>query len=131
MSISPRLDTPAGRPGRAVLAAACAAACAAAFAATSVATPAAAQTPSPPSPAGASMTSPADPNGARMAAGTPALREPVAEMFTDAKIAATASVSNVSEIQPSQLALQKSQSADVRQFAQRMVDEHTRLEQGM
>ena len=61
----------------------------------------------------------------------PVLREPVAEMFTPAKIAGVASVSNMSEIQPSQLALTKAQNAGVRQFAQRMIDEHVRLEQAM
>ena len=64
-------------------------------------------------------------------AAAPVLREPVAEMFTDAKIAGVASVSNMSEIQPSQLALTKAQNAGVRQFAQRMIDEHVRLEQAM
>lgn len=63
--------------------------------------------------------------------GVPVLREPAAAMFTDAKIAATASVSNQSEILPSQYALQRTQRADVRQFAQRMVAEHTQLEQQM
>lgn len=85
-----------------------------------------------------SMTARPDSASARSAApsttppaGGPALREPVAEMYTDAKIAAVASVSNQSEIQPSQLALQKTQNAQVRQFAQRMIDEHTRFEQQM
>ena len=61
----------------------------------------------------------------------PTLREPVAEMYTDAKIAATASVSNQSEIQPSRLALQKTGNPQVREFAQRMIADHTRLEQQM
>jgi putative membrane protein len=61
----------------------------------------------------------------------PTLREPVAEMFTPAKIAGVASVSNMSEIQPSQLALTKAQHPLVRQYAQRMIDEHTKLESGM
>ena len=54
-----------------------------------------------------------------------------AEMFTDATIAATASVSNQSEIVPSQLALQRAQDPQVRDFAQRMAQEHTRLETQM
>ena len=66
-----------------------------------------------------------------MAPATPTLREPVSEMFTPAKIAGVASVSNMSEIQPSQLALTKAQNPQVRQFAQRMIDEHMRLEAGM
>lgn len=65
------------------------------------------------------------------AASMPALREPVAEMYTPAKIAGVASVSNMSEIQPSQLALTKTQNAQVRQFAQRMIDDHTKLESAM
>jgi putative membrane protein len=64
-------------------------------------------------------------------AAAPVLREPVAEMFTDAKIAGVASVSNMSEIQPSQLALSKAQHPDVRRYAQRMIDEHTKLEAAM
>jgi len=68
---------------------------------------------------------------AGMPAGSPALREPVAEMYTEAKIAAVGSVSNMSEIQPSQLALQRAQNPQVRQFAQQMIPDHTRLEQQM
>jgi putative membrane protein len=64
-------------------------------------------------------------------AAMPVLREPVAEMFNDAKIAAVASVSNMSEILPSQLAAQRAQSAQVKQFAQRMIAEHQQLEQQM
>jgi predicted outer membrane protein len=59
------------------------------------------------------------------------LREPVAEMFTPPKIAGVASVSNMSEIQPSQIALTRAQHPQVRRFAQRMIDEHMRLEQAM
>jgi putative membrane protein len=88
-----------------------------------------AQTPTPaPAPApGQTMTA----NATGAPAGRPALREPVAEMFSDAKIAAVASTSNMSEILPSQLALQKAQSPQVRQFAQRMIAEHQQLEQQM
>ncbi len=83
-------------------------------------------------PAAAQVTSSAGGEVARPAApAAPVLREPVAEMFTDAKVAGVASVSNMSEIQPSQLALTKAQNAGVRQFAQRMIDEHVRLEQAM
>jgi putative membrane protein len=65
------------------------------------------------------------------ASARPVLREPVAEMYTDAKIAAVASTSNMSEILPSQLALRKAQSPQVRQYAQRMIADHQRLEQQM
>ena len=61
----------------------------------------------------------------------PVLREPVAEMFTPAKVAGVASVSNMSEILPSRLAVQRSQRADVRAYAQEMIAMHTRLEQQM
>ena len=71
------------------------------------------------------------PAAAPAAPAPPVLREPVAEMFTPGKIAATASVSNMSEIQPSQLALTKAQHPQVRQYAQRMIDDHMRLEQAM
>lgn len=54
-----------------------------------------------------------------------------AEMFTDATIAATASVSNHGEIVPSQLALERAENPQVRDFAQRMAQEHTRLETQM
>jgi putative membrane protein len=83
-------------------------------------------------PAAAQATSSAGGEVARPAApAAPVLREPVAEMFTDAKVAGVASVSNMSEIQPSQLALSKAQRPEVRQYAQRMITEHTRLEQAM
>jgi putative membrane protein len=104
---------------------------AAVAAAAAAAAPAAAQGTSPApvtSSAGGEVARPMAP-GAPMA--PPVLREPVAEMFTPAKIAGVASVSNMSEIQPSQLALTKAQHPQVRQYAQRMIDEHTRLEAGM
>ncbi len=56
---------------------------------------------------------------------------PVAGQLTDANIAAVASASNQDEIQSSQVALSKGENAQVKQFAQRMVDEHTRMEQEM
>jgi len=59
----------------------------------------------------------------------PSLREPASSMFNDAKIAAVASLSNHNEIQPSQLAVQKAQNAQVKQYAQRMITEHTKIEQ--
>lgn len=56
---------------------------------------------------------------------------PVAGQLTDANIAAVASASNQDEIQSSQVALSKGENAQVKQFAQRMVDDHTRMEQEM
>ncbi|GJG87534.1 hypothetical protein tb265_27150 [Gemmatimonadetes bacterium T265] len=53
------------------------------------------------------------------------------KMFTDAKVAATASVSNTNEIDPSQLALAKSTNSVVRDYAQQMVDEHVRFERSL
>jgi putative membrane protein len=53
------------------------------------------------------------------------------DAFSDANVAASASASNMDEIQTSQLALQKTQNAQVREFAQMMVAEHTRFEQEM
>lgn len=54
-----------------------------------------------------------------------------ATVLLDPNIAAFVSASNQSEIQPSQLALQKSTNPQVREFAQRMIAEHTALEQQM
>lgn len=54
-----------------------------------------------------------------------------ASMMTDANVAAVAHASNMDEIQTSQLALQRSQNAQVRQFAQMMVTEHTAVDQQM
>lgn len=51
--------------------------------------------------------------------------------FADANVAATASASNMDEIQTSQLALQKTQNAAVREFAQMMVTEHGAVEREM
>lgn len=52
-------------------------------------------------------------------------------MFNDARIAATASRSNFSEIEPSRLALERAQMAPVKQYAQMMVSEHVALEDRM
>jgi putative membrane protein len=46
-------------------------------------------------------------------------------MLSDPNIAAIAHASNMDEIQTSQAVLQRSQNAQVRQFAQQMVTEHT------
>ncbi len=54
-----------------------------------------------------------------------------ASMMTDANVAAVAHASNMDEIQTSQLALQRSQNAQVRQFAQMMITEHTAVDQQM
>jgi putative membrane protein len=77
------------------------------------------------------MTGSAAGSMSRAALPAPVLREPVAEMYTDAKIAGVGSVSNMSEIHPSQVALSKAQHPQVRAFAQRMIDEHMRLEVAM
>lgn len=53
------------------------------------------------------------------------------DAFSDANVAASASSSNMDEIQTSQLALQKAQNAQVREFAQMMVTEHTRFQEQM
>lgn len=56
---------------------------------------------------------------------------PVAGEVTDANIAAVASASNQDEIGSSRVALEKGENAQVKQFAQRMVDDHSRMEQEM
>lgn len=82
----------------------------------------------PPSDAGRAFPLTADTGGgAQPAGGAPA----APGQMTDANIAAVASASNQDEIQTSQIALQKATRPEVRQFAQRMVDEHTRVEQEM
>jgi putative membrane protein len=63
-------------------------------------------------------------------AGTGA-QAPVAGAMSDANIAAVASASNQDEIETSRVALQKGENAGVKQYAQRMVDDHTRMEQEM
>ena len=57
--------------------------------------------------------------------------EVAAAGMTDPAIAAMASVTNQGEIAASRLALERAQNASVREFAQLMVDEHTRAEQQM
>ncbi|MBB4639102.1 DUF4142 domain-containing protein [Longimicrobium terrae] len=53
------------------------------------------------------------------------------DAFADPNVAASASASNMDEIQTSQLALQKTQNAAVREFAQMMVNEHGTFEREM
>jgi putative membrane protein len=54
-----------------------------------------------------------------------------ATVMTDANVAAVAHASNMDEIQTSEVALRRSQNAQVRQFAQMMVTEHTAVDQEM
>jgi putative membrane protein len=54
-----------------------------------------------------------------------------ATVMTDANVAAVAHAANMDEIQTSQVALQRSQNAQVRQFAQMMITEHTAVDQQM
>lgn len=61
--------------------------------------------------------------------GAPDRPESPDEMFTDTKIAAVASASNQDEIQTSQVAVERAQDAQVKAYAQRMITEHTQLEQ--
>ena len=63
------------------------------------------------------------------AGGAPDRPESPDEMFTDTKIAAVASASNQDEIQTSQVAVERAQDAQVKAYAQRMITEHTQLEQ--
>ena len=52
-------------------------------------------------------------------------------MFSDASIAAVGSASNQEEIQTSRLALERGTDQRVKSYAQRMIDEHTRVEEQM
>ncbi len=52
-----------------------------------------------------------------------------APVMTDANVAAVAHASNMDEIQTSQVALQRSQNVQIRQFAQQMITEHTAVDQ--
>jgi putative membrane protein len=61
----------------------------------------------------------------------PGAGETPEEMFTDARIAAVASVSNFNEIDPSQIALERALTPALREFARLMIDHHTRLEQSL
>lgn len=56
---------------------------------------------------------------------------PVAGAMSDANIAAVASASNQDEIQTSRVELEKGENAGIKEFAQRMVDAHTKMEQEM
>jgi len=84
---------------------------------------------------GTGATGSSDPTGSasgrNLSAGGAAQGAPVSpdEMFTDARIAAVASASNQDEIQTSQVAVQQAQDAQVKAYAQRMIDEHSRFEQ--
>ena len=51
-----------------------------------------------------------------------------AKMFTPAKIAAVASVSNINEIDPSRVALTNSQNPQIQAYARDMVTEHSQFE---
>lgn len=53
------------------------------------------------------------------------------DAFSDANVAASASASNMDEIQTSQLAAQRAQNPQVREFAQTMVTQHGQFEQQM
>jgi putative membrane protein len=53
------------------------------------------------------------------------------DAFNDPNVAASASSSNMDEIQTSQLALQRAQNPQVREFAQMMVTQHGEFEQQM
>lgn len=55
----------------------------------------------------------------------PAMGDPAADPNTPAGYAMTAALSDMYEIESSRLALEKSNSAEVKQFAQMMVDGHT------
>ena len=85
--------------------------------------------------AGAQTTTGTPPTGTTMPAAGGAMAtkqgESPAEMFTDAKIAAVGSASNQSEIQTSQVALERAQHGQVKQYAQRMIAEHQKVEQQM
>jgi putative membrane protein len=83
--------------------------------------------------AGDTATAAVSPPAAEVPQGAPppGTGAPVAGEMSDANIAAVASASNQGEIQSSNVALQKGENAQVKQFAQRMVDDHTRMEQEM
>ena len=73
------------------------------------------------------------PDPAARAGGTTVGQTPMADTaaITDANIAAILSAANQAEIRPSQLAQQRTQNQQVRQYAQRMVTDHTALEDSM
>ena len=100
-------------------------------AARSVATPTGVQLSAPPASQAIEQAAPAQGAGQSMHGAHGAMPSPEGVTFTDPNVAATASASNQSEIQPSQLALQKSQHEGVRAYAQRMIDDHGRFETQM
>ena len=65
--------------------------------------------------------------------GTSVAIQPVtaSALFMDANIAAMGSASNQEEIQASRVAVERAADQRVKAFAQRMIDEHTRVEQQM
>jgi putative membrane protein len=71
------------------------------------------------------------PAGAPLAPLPPMPADAPGKMFADARIAATASRSNFSEIEPSRLAVQRAQMDGVKQYAQMMIAEHEVLERQM
>ncbi|HEX8830027.1 MAG TPA: DUF4142 domain-containing protein [Longimicrobium sp.] len=85
--------------------------------------------------AGDSATAAMSPPGTEAPQAAPApgtgSQAPLAGELSDANIAAVASASNQDEIQSSRVALEKGENAQVKQFAQRMVDDHSRMEQEM
>lgn len=83
--------------------------------------------------AGDTATAAVSPPAAEQVAPPPATgsQAPAAGETSDANIAAVASASNQGEIGSSNVALQKGENAEVKKFAQRMVDDHTRMEQEM
>jgi putative membrane protein len=85
--------------------------------------------------AGDSATAAMSPPGTEAPQAAPApgtgSQTPVAGELSDPNIAAVASAANQDEIQSSRVALEKGENAQVKQFAQRMVDDHSRMEQEM
>ncbi|HEX8432200.1 MAG TPA: DUF4142 domain-containing protein [Longimicrobium sp.] len=71
----------------------------------------------------------APPSGTEAGSTPPPAAAPAAGALTDANVAAIASAANQDEIQTSQAALQKGENAEVKKFAQMMIDEHTAVEQ--
>jgi putative membrane protein len=69
------------------------------------------------------------PNGTEAGSAAAPAAAPASGTMTDANVAAIASAANQDEIQTSQAALQKGESAEVKKFARMMIDEHTRADQ--
>lgn len=57
--------------------------------------------------------------------------EHVRQAFTDENVAAVLTMANLMEIEPSKLAMERSQDRNVRAFARKMVNEHGALQQQM